>query len=183
MLSQFTREAAHHKVLGDLFQFESDIYPVGRLDRDSEGLLVLTNDKKLTDRLLNPKYAHPRTYWAQVEGAPIDQDLAALKTGVPINHKGKKHQSVPVSIEILKKAPKLEERDPPVRFRKSIPTTWVEITLTEGKNRQVRKLLASVGFPVLRLVRSQIEGLKLATTEIGHVKEWKEEKIKELLGV
>jgi len=137
MLSQFTREAPHHITLADLaFNFPKDVYPVGRLDADSEGLLLLTNDKRLNAKLLHPKNKQPKTYWVQVEG-------------------------------VLADTPNLPERNPPIRVRKSIPDTWVSITITEGKNRQVRRMFAAVGFPVLRLVRVGLAGFMYGEGKIG----------------
>ena len=170
VLSQFTREAPHHRVLGDLFDFPKDVYPVGRLDQDSEGLLLLTNDKSLNQTLLHPSRKHARTYWVQVEGAPTAEALAQLRQGVQIRIKNRVHHCLPIKATILT-TPTLPDRDPPVRFRKSIPTTWLSLTLTEGKNRQVRRMCAAVGFPVLRLVRSAIEDLALGELQPGAVLE------------
>lgn len=167
-LSQFTKEIPEHLCLGDLFPFPSDVYPVGRLDRDSEGLLLLTNDKKLNARLLNPKHAHQRRYWVQVEGIPTKEAIHRLETGVRIKINKKEYHTRPAKAKVIA-APPLPERDPPVRFRKSIPTTWLELQLIEGKNRQVRRMCAKVGFPVLRLVRFSIENLQLPKLEIGLV--------------
>lgn len=166
-LSQFTREVPSHQVLGDLFDFPKDVYPVGRLDRDSEGLLILTNDRRLNEALLHPSRQHGRTYWAQVEGAPTEQQLDQLREGVTIRAKGKVHRSAPVKARLLAEddVTDIKPRNPPVRFRKSVPDAWVELTLTEGKNRQVRKMCAAVGLPVLRLLRVGIETLQLS--ELG----------------
>ena len=159
MLSQFTREAPHHITLADLnYDFAKNVYPVGRLDADSEGLLILTNDKNLNAKLLNPKNKQPKTYCAQVEGAPTEVDLLPLKKGLTIKIKGKIHQTAPAKAFLLIKIPELPERNPPIRFRKSIPTTWISLTITEGKNRQVRRMFAAIGFPVLRLVRVGLAG-------------------------
>ena len=159
MLSQFTREAPHHITLADLaFNFPKDVYPVGRLDADSEGLLLLTNDKRLNAKLLHPKNKQPKTYWVQVEGAPVDADLAPLRKGINIKIKKKIHRTANAIVHLLADIPNLPERNPPIRVRKSIPDTWVCITITEGKNRQVRRMFAAVGFPVLRLVRVGLAG-------------------------
>lgn len=177
MLSQFTREAAHHVTLADLeFNFAKDVYPVGRLDADSEGLLLLTDDKKLNARLLNPKNKQPKTYWVQVEGVPTDEDLVPLRSGLIIKIKKKIHQTAPAKTHLIAQKVNLPVRNPPIRVRKSIPDTWVSITLTEGKNRQVRRMFAAIGFPVLRLVRVEIAGFKyglgeLANLKVGDVKE------------
>lgn len=167
VLSQFTREVPEHRVLGDLHDFPGDVYPVGRLDQDSEGLLILTNDRRLNEALLHPSRRHPRTYWVQVEGIPTEKALADLRAGTDIRIKGKVHKCAPLQARLLTEAESdtLPPRNPPVRFRKSVPDRWVELRLTEGKNRQVRRMCAAVGFPVLRLVRVAIEDLKLA--ELG----------------
>lgn len=162
MLSQFTREAPQHRVLGDLYDFPPDVYPVGRLDRDSEGLLILTNDKSLNHRLLDPDRGHRRTYWVQVERIPTPQALEQLRTGVAIRVGKQPYRTRPASVETMPSPPTLPERDPPVRFRKTVPDSWLALRLSEGKNRQVRRMCAAVGFPVLRLVRYAIAGLTLA---------------------
>ncbi len=175
MLSQFTREVAEHKTLADLADFPSSVYPVGRLDRDSEGLLILTDDTSLNHRLLHPSHAHPRTYHVQVEGAPAAEDFARLAAGPAFRVKKQLIQPRPLEVKPL--APALAAgipaRNPPVRERKSVPDTWLELTLTEGKNRQVRRMCAAVGFPVLRLIRYAIAGVTLddlsgeAVREVG----------------
>jgi 23S rRNA pseudouridine2457 synthase len=125
------------------------LYPIGRLDRDSEGLLVLTRNNRLKYRLGDRRFAHPRTYWVQVEGEPRDQDLEPLRQGIQIRD----YLTRPAIVEVLHQEPALPPRSPPIRFRQSIPTRWLAITLTEGRNRQVRHMTAAVGFPTLRLVR------------------------------
>lgn len=175
MLSQFTREVPEHRVLGDLHDFPPDVYPVGRLDRDSEGLLILTNDKRLNEALLHPSRKHPRSYWVQVEGVPTAQALSELSKGVDIRIKGKVHHCAPVVPRLLTQAEcdAIPDRNPPVRFRKSVPDTWIELRLTEGKNRQVRRMCAAVGFPVLRLRRVAIEALQISDIGEGSVREVK----------
>ncbi|MFK7981441.1 MAG: pseudouridine synthase [Saprospiraceae bacterium] len=159
MLSQFTREAPHHVTLADLaFNFSKNVYPVGRLDADSEGLLILTDDKSLNAKLLNPKNKAPKTYWVQVEGVPTEKDLQPLKKGLTIKIKKKIHHTAPAKASLLPETPNLPPRTPPIRFRKAIPTTWISLTITEGKNRQVRRMCAAIGFPVLRLVRVGLAG-------------------------
>ncbi len=166
-LSQFTHEGGH-KSLADLHHFPKDVYPVGRLDTDSEGLLILTSDKTVNSRLLHPKNKHHRTYWAQLEGMIGKEALYELQHPLMLNIKGKPFRTAGARVsEIM---PDVEERDPPIRYRKNIPTSWIEISITEGKNRQVRKMCAAVGYPVLRLIRVAIEQLQL-DIGIGQVKE------------
>lgn len=170
MLSQFTREAPGHSTLADLdFVFPKDVYPVGRLDADSEGLLLLTNDKEQNFNLLNPRKAHPRSYWVQVEGIASATALAQLRQGLDIRIDGKTHHTLPAAVRLLPAAPELPQREPPVRFRKSVPDCWLELTLTEGKNRQVRRMCAAVGFPVLRLVRVRIGKLGWGDAGLGRM--------------
>ncbi|GAB4020570.1 pseudouridine synthase [Spirosoma migulaei] len=158
MLSQFSREG-DKQTLADLdFEFPTDVYPVGRLDADSEGLLLLTNDKQLNHRLLNPKFRHNRTYYVQVDGALTEAACQQLAQGVTISVDGKSYHTLPADARIMLE-PGLPERNPPIRYRATIPTSWLYISLHEGKNRQVRKMTAAVGFPTLRLVRWAIEDL------------------------
>jgi len=143
------------------------VYPVGRLDRDSEGLLLLTSDGKLQHRLSDPRFAHPRTYWVQVERIPDETALEQLRQGVVIQG----YRTRPAKVRLLTVEPSLPERSPPIRFRKSVPTAWIEMTLTEGRNRQVRRMTAAVGFPTLRLVRVAIAHLRLEGLSSG---EWRD---------
>jgi 23S rRNA pseudouridine2457 synthase len=174
VLSQFTNSDGR-QTLKDIFKFPQNVYPVGRLDFDSEGLLLLTNDKTITDYLLNPVNKHKREYLVQVEGNPAAKEIHKLRGGVII--KGRK--TLPAEVEIIT-SPKLPDRNPPIRFRKNIPESWLKITLTEGKNRQVRRMTAAVGFPTLRLVRNKIENISLGKMNPGEVMELSEDEIYEL---
>ena len=157
VLSQFTQEHPSHRTLAE-FGFPPDVYAIGRLDRDSEGLLLLSDEARWNDRLLNPRHAHPRTYHAQVDGQISDAALRKLRSGIAM----KEFHSLPCKAQRLDAEPSHPLRDPPIRFRKNIPTSWLELTLTEGKNRQVRRMTATVGFPTLRLIRVSIGSLNLA---------------------
>ena len=160
MLSQFSAEG-NKQSLKEVFDLPIDVYPVGRLDYDSEGLLLVTNDKMLNHRLLHPDFAHEREYWAQVEGLITPAAMDDLSTGVRITVDGNDYLTKPCKALPFRKAPVVPDRYPPVRFRKNIPTSWLRLILTEGKNRQVRKMTASVGFPTLRLIRYRIGTLTL----------------------
>ena len=171
MLSQFTKEG-DHTTLADLkYPFASDVYPVGRLDADSEGLLLLTNDKRVNFQLLNPANSHPRTYLVQVEGEINDKALKELEAGMTIKIDGKMYRTLPAKAVAISEPDFLPERNPPVRFRKQIPTSWLSLSLIEGKNRQVRKMTAAVGFPTLRLIRQSIHRFSLEKMENGRVEE------------
>ncbi len=143
------------------------MYPVGRLDKDSEGLLILTNDRKLNEALLHPDKKHRKMYFVQVDGDITDKAIQQITKGVDIKLTSGNYRTKPCSARKLSKAPLLPERNPPIRFRQNIPTSWAIIELTEGKNRQIRKMFAAVNFPVLRLVRAQIEDLKIGKLEPG----------------
>ncbi|MFN5022626.1 MAG: pseudouridine synthase [Chitinophagaceae bacterium] len=155
VLSQFTSTDGK-LCLKDIIEVEKDVYPVGRLDYDSEGLLLLTNDKKINHQLLHPSFEHKRTYWVQVDGAITQEAIQQLSKGVTISVDGTFYSTKPASVHVLPDTIEVPERNPPIRYRKAIPTSWASITLIEGKNRQVRKMFASVGFPVLRLIRAQM---------------------------
>ena len=161
VLSQFTSTDGK-LCLKDILNVPKNVYPVGRLDYDSEGLLLLTNDTSINHQLLHPKFAHARTYWVQVDGAITNDAVEALSKGVTIYVDGKTYETKKATLKILPDNLLVPERNPPIRVRKSIPTSWVSIQLTEGKNRQVRKMFASVGFPVVRLIRSQIGQFSIA---------------------
>jgi 23S rRNA pseudouridine2457 synthase len=152
VLSQFTdkRSPTPRRTLSDYIDVP-EVYPAGRLDRDSEGLLILTDDGKLQAKISNPKAKMSKTYLVQVEGVPTDQDLDPLRTGITL----KDGPTRPAKVRLID-TPDLWERDPPVRFRKSVPDSWIEMTITEGRNRQVRRMTAHIGFPTLRLVRWRI---------------------------
>lgn len=175
VLTQFTDAESESKrsTLKDYIPISS-IYPVGRLDRDSEGLLLLTDDGQMQHRLSDPKFAHPRTYWVQVERIPSEDAIAHLRSGITIQN----YRTRPTKVQLLSAEPLLPPRDPPIRFRKNIPTAWLEMTLTEGKNRQVRRMTAAVGFPTLRLVRVAIAHLRLDGLEPGQWRELNPEELK-----
>lgn len=168
MLSQFTDEDGRQG-LKHLYNFPLDVYPVGRLDADSEGLLLLTNDNKLKHTLLTPEFEHKRVYWVQVEGLPTEDALNRLRTGVEINLKGQIYRTLPAEAIVITEPQDLPAREPPIRYRANIPTTWLEITLTEGKNRQIRRMTAAVGLPTLRLVRARIGNVHVGKRVSGEV--------------
>lgn len=168
VLSQFSAQDGKQS-LKDFFDVPKDVYPVGRLDYDSEGLLLLTNDTRLNHRLLHPSFAHEREYWVQVDGAIDAAALDRLRQGVQITIDGKPYQTQPCKAGLLQPLPVIPERDPPIRFRKSVPAPWISLVLTEGKNRQVRRMTAAVGFPTLRLIRYRIEDIQLGTLQPGEM--------------
>ncbi|MBT0809676.1 pseudouridine synthase [Litoribacter ruber] len=180
VMSQFSGE---DRTLGELGDFPGDVYPVGRLDKDSEGLLLITDDKPLNHYLLNPRFGHKRTYLAQVEGVPTDEAISDLQSGVEIKVDGKMHFTKKATATLLSLSPTLPDRDPPIRYRKNVPDSWIQLTLIEGKNRQVRKMTAAVGFPTLRLVRWSMENLTIEGFEVGEVKEFEQQEIYRLLKI
>jgi 23S rRNA pseudouridine2457 synthase len=157
VLTKFT-DAEGRSTLADYCDVP-DVYPVGRLDQDSEGLLLLTDDGALAHRLTEPKFDHPKTYWAQVERVPDATALRALQSGVVL----KDGLTKPAFARLLEgdAEPELPPRDPPIRHRLSVPTAWIELTITEGRNRQVRRMTAAAGHPTLRLVRARIGSVGL----------------------
>lgn len=168
VLSQFTKEHPAHRVLAE-FGFPENVYPIGRLDSDSEGLLLLSDEAHWNERLLHPKHAHGRTYHAQVEGVPEEASLEKLRRGVKLPD----FTTLPCKARLLDPAPPHPPRVPPIRERKSVPTSWIELTLVEGKNRQVRRMTAAVGFPTLRLLRVAIGKLRLADLKL-EAGQWRE---------
>jgi len=167
VLSQFSNEGENIGLKEVYPNLPKDVYPVGRLDLDSEGLLILTNDKKLNARLLDPKHGHTRTYWVEADGVPGAEALDQLTSGVEIRVGGKLYTTKPAKIRIIQ--PITAEREPPVNYKKHPTRTWLEIKLTEGKNRQVRRMTAKVGHPTLRLIRLAIEDLQLEPLKSGQI--------------
>jgi 23S rRNA pseudouridine2457 synthase len=162
VLSQFTPDGSPNRTLAE-FGFPKDVYPIGRLDADSEGLLLLSDEAGLNIRLLDPERGHPRRYWAQVERIPESSSLDLLAAGMTIQD----YTTRPCRIWMLDPQPEVPPRDPPIRVRKSVPDCWIALELTEGKNRQVRKMTASIGHPTLRLLRVQIGDLELGALQAG----------------
>jgi 23S rRNA pseudouridine2457 synthase len=162
VLSQFTPDGSPHRPLAG-FGFPSRVYPIGRLDADSEGLLLLSDEPGWNDRLLNPQHSHVREYWVQVEGVPSEVALRTLAGGVLIQGQ----RTRPARAWRLDPPPALPPRDPPIRFRKHIPDCWLALELIEGRNRQVRRMTAAVGHPTLRLVRVRIGALRLGGLTAG----------------
>jgi len=170
VLSQFSSQDGK-QTLADHFDVPKDVYPVGRLDNDSEGLLILTNDAQINHRLLNPAFQHEREYWAQVDGAITSEAINQLQKGVTINVDGKLYRTRTCEASLFKNEPIVPLRTPPIRYRKEIPAPWIQLILTEGKNRQVRKMTAQVGYPTLRLIRYRIEQIELDNMQPGDIRE------------
>ena len=210
VLSQFTSDGSPNRALAE-FGFPKNVYPIGRLDADSEGLLLLSDEPELNDRLLHPRHSHEREYWAQVERIPMAEALRNLSRGVTIQgrktlpcrawlldpqpeifslspsageragERGSREQNIPPlpsplllpreEREKTRDVPQFAPRDPPIRFRKSVPDCWIGLELVEGKNRQVRRMTAAIGHPTLRLLRVRIGGLRLEDLPPG---KWKE---------
>ncbi|MGE6697362.1 pseudouridine synthase [Hyphomonas sp. NPDC076900] len=165
VLSQFTDEGSGKPTLKAFIPLPG-VYPAGRLDFDSEGLLILTDDGREQARIADPKHKMPKTYLAQVEGSPAESALEALRRGVDL----KDGRTRPARAQIIAAPENLWPRDPPIRYRKSVPDTWIELTITEGRNRQVRRMTAGVGHPTLRLIRTRIGEWELGTLAPG---EWR----------
>jgi 23S rRNA pseudouridine2457 synthase len=166
VLSQFTSDGSPNRTLAE-FGFPKNVYAIGRLDADSEGLLLLSDESGLNSRLLHPTQGHGRCYWVQVERIPAPDALRQLERGVDIQG----HRTLPCRAVLLEPQPLVAPRDPPIRVRKSVPDCWIALELVEGKNRQVRRMTAAVGHPTLRLMRVRIGGYELGSLPAG---EWRE---------
>jgi 23S rRNA pseudouridine2457 synthase len=162
VLSQFTRDGSRHRTLAE-FGLPAGVYPIGRLDAESEGLLLLSDEPELNAQLLHPQNAHVRKYWAQVERVPDTAALQQLEAGVMLGRR----RTLPCRAFMLHPHPDVTPRDPPIRFRKNVPDAWIALELIEGKNHQVRRMTAAVGYPTLRLIRVQIGGLQLGDLAAG----------------
>jgi 23S rRNA pseudouridine2457 synthase len=177
-LSQFTADGSSHRTLAD-FGFPAGVYPIGRLDADSEGLLLLSDEPGLNSKLLDPKNAHRRAYWVQVEGLPSASSLQKLEEGLFIQD----YHTLPAKASLLDPQPTLPPRDPPIRIRKTVPDCWIGLELIEGKNRQVRRMTAAVGHATLRLLRVSIGNLELGNLSAGTWKKITEEQRRLLLAL
>jgi 23S rRNA pseudouridine2457 synthase len=166
VISQFTPDGSRNRTLAE-FAFPRGVYPIGRLDADSGGLLLLSDEAELNERLLHPRNAHEREYWVQVERIPDSRVLKQLAKGVAVQGRN----TLPCRAWMLEPQPEVAPRVPPIRFRKAVPTCWVGLELIEGKNRQVRRMTAAIGHPTLRLLR-----VRIGRFELGHLLEgeWKE---------
>jgi 23S rRNA pseudouridine2457 synthase len=178
VLSQFTKESGHDS-LASFGPFPKDVYPVGRLDWDSEGLLLLTNDNDLKHRLTTPKFGHSKTYLVQVERLVDVEAVQKLEHGVVIGGKA----TLPAAVRVVEPPTNLPERPVPIRFRKNVPTSWLEITISEGRNHQVRKMTAAVGHPTLRLLRIRIGALDLEGLASGEHKALGPKEVQSLLAI
>lgn len=175
VLSQFSDPVGGKKTLGDIYPFPKTVYPVGRLDEDSEGLLLLTDDPKANAKLLGNEVE--KEYWVQVDGIPDAEAIEKLRQGVNLRINKKEFRTKPAKAHLLPDSPALPQRIPPIRVRQSIPDAWISIAIREGKNRQVRRMTAAVGFPTLRLVRVRFGNILLGDLQPGQVieqsaKEW-----------
>ena len=165
VVSQFTPDGSPHRTLAD-FGFPKGVYPIGRLDAGSEGLLLLSDEAALNERLLHPRHSHSRVYWTQVERVPCCEALEKLERGLVIGG----HRTLPCRARVLDPQPEIQPRNPPIRVRKNVPDAWIALELVEGKNHQVRRMTAAVGHPTLRLIRVRIGGLEIPDLAPG---EWK----------
>jgi 23S rRNA pseudouridine2457 synthase len=165
VISQFTPDGSPNRTLAD-FGFPPGVYPIGRLDADSEGLLLLSDEAALNQKLLHPRHGHQRIYWAQIENIPAPEGLQKLQKGLVVQ--GRK--TLPCKAWVLEPQPEVAPRTPPIRQRKNIPTAWIGLELVEGKNRQVRRMTAAIGHPTLRLLRVRIGQFELGGLEPG---KWK----------
>jgi len=156
VVSQFSPDGSSHRTLAE-FGFPKGVYPIGRLDAESEGLLLLSDEASLNEQLLHPRHAHRRVYWAQVERLPGKEALEKLEHGLVIGG----HRTLPCHAWLLDPQPLITPRDPPIRFRKNVPDVWMALELVEGKNHQVRRMTAAVGHPTLRLIRVKIGTLEM----------------------
>jgi len=175
VLSQFTSDGSRHKTLA-AFGFPKEVYAVGRLDAESEGLLLLTDERALNTRLLHPRNRHVREYWAQVERIPTHEALAQLERGVMIEGR----RTLPCRATLLDPQPIIPPRDPPIRFRKNVPDRWIALELVEGRSHQVRRMTAVIGHPTLRLLRVRIGEFPIADLAPGHWKELGDEERRRL---
>jgi 23S rRNA pseudouridine2457 synthase len=162
VLSQFTPDGSPNRSLAE-FGFPKEVYPIGRLDADSEGLLLLSDEPALNQRLLHPRHAHEREYWAQVERIPTPEALRQLADGLVLQGR----ETLPCRAWILEPQPDVPPREPPIRFRKTVPDCWLGLELIEGKNRQVRRMTAAIGHPTLRLLRVRVGGFELGSLAPG----------------
>lgn len=176
VLSQFTPDGSPNRTLAE-FGFPKRVYPIGRLDADSEGLLLLSDEPDLNARLLHPRHAHEREYWVQVERIPTNDALRQLEQGVMFQGR----VSLPCQARIVQPQPDIPQREPPIRFRKTVPTCWLALNLVEGKNRQVRRMTAAIGHPTLRLIRWRIGQFELGGLRQGTWRELSAEERKRVL--
>jgi 23S rRNA pseudouridine2457 synthase len=162
VISQFTPDGSPNRTLAE-FDLPANVYPIGRLDADSEGLLLLSDEALLNERLLHPRHAHPRTYWAQVERIPSPESLQRMESGLLIQGRA----TLPCRAVLLDPQPSVPPREPPIRFRLNVPDCWIALDLIEGRNRQVRRMTAAIGHPTLRLVRVAMGALELGSLAPG----------------
>jgi len=173
-LSQFSSEGNHPGILSLQLNLPKDVWPIGRLDRDSEGLLLLTDDMRLRQQLTDPKENSRKTYWVQVEGAPTEETLERFQQPMLLRIKKQEIRTKPARVSVMDE-PEVWDRTPPIRHRLSVPTSWIALELKEGKNRQVRRMTANVGHPTLRLIRAEVgdltlKGLGLSPGEVIQLK-------------